>query len=189
MSLPDTAAATELTSACARLLKNSSPFSLIQMRFAEAESTARFPAARRGGGVRLNVPDSKTGVPATVPWVRLPPSPPSSLLLQRLPALTSPQPWKMSRFRGVLAVEPRRTGTGDCGFGAQTTPRCAFVSVAKLGGSVSRKCYVVSGRCSCNALTPECIGTPQGDAPVTTQRSPPLCRSPPACRSRSTSSQ
>ena len=32
---------------------------------------------RRGGGARLNVPDSKSGVGASLPWVRIPPSPPS----------------------------------------------------------------------------------------------------------------
>ena len=40
----------------------------------------RFPEnsenTRRGGGARLNVPDSKSGVGASLPWVRIPPSPP-----------------------------------------------------------------------------------------------------------------
>ena len=46
-------------------------------------------------------------------------------------------PEKSPRFRGVLAVEPSRIRTGDCGFRAGKTPRPVFVSVAELGGSVS----------------------------------------------------
>ena len=44
---------------------------------------------------------------------------------------------KIPRFRGVLAVEVARIRTGDGGFRAQDTPRPAFFSVAKLGGSDS----------------------------------------------------
>ena len=72
-----------------------------------------------------------------VPWVRIPLSPPFSLPVQRLPARTPAQPEKSPRFRGVLAVEPWRFRTGDCGFRAGKTARPVFVSVAELGGSVS----------------------------------------------------
>ena len=81
----------------------------------------------------MNVPDSKSGVPATVPWVRIPPSPPPSLALQRLRARTWEQSEKTPRFRGVLAVKPWPTRTGDGGFRAQKALRPAFISVAKLG--------------------------------------------------------
>ncbi len=45
-------------------------------------------------------------------------------------------PEKSPRFRGVLAVESSRIRTGDCGLLAGTAPRPAFVSVARLGGSL-----------------------------------------------------
>jgi len=72
--------------------------------------------------------------------------PPFSLRVQRLPARTGAQPEKSPRFRGVLAVEPSRIRTGDCGFWAGKTPRPVFVSVAKLGGSVSLRTRVPRAR-------------------------------------------
>ncbi len=69
--------------------------------------------------------------------VRILLAPPPSLLLQRLRARIQEQPEKFPRFRGVLAAEAWRIRTGDCGFWGRKTPRPGFVSVAKLGGSVS----------------------------------------------------
>ena len=53
---------------------------------------------------------------------------------------------KIPRFRGVLAVEVARIRTGDGGFRAQDTPRPAFFSVAKLGGSDSPSIRPGDGR-------------------------------------------
>ncbi len=64
-------------------------------------------------------------------------APPFSLLVQRFPARTPARLEKSRRFRGVLAVGPSRIPPGDRGFRAWRTPRPVFVSVAKLGGSVS----------------------------------------------------
>jgi hypothetical protein len=64
-------------------------------------------------------------------------APPLSLPLRRFPARTRAQPEKSPRCRGVLAARPSRIRTGDFGFRAWKTPHPAFVSVAKLGGSVS----------------------------------------------------
>ncbi len=72
-----------------------------------------------------------------VPWVRIPLSPPPSLLLQRLPAFIQEQIEKFARFRGVLAVGLSRIRTGDGGFGASKAQQPAFFSVGKLGGSDS----------------------------------------------------
>jgi hypothetical protein len=47
------------------------------LAFARTQRESRANSVRRGGGVRLNVPDSKSGVLARVPWVQIPPSPPS----------------------------------------------------------------------------------------------------------------
>ena len=47
----------------------------------KAGDPASLGAPRRGGGARSNAPDSKSGVPLRVPWVRIPPSPPLSLVV------------------------------------------------------------------------------------------------------------
>ncbi len=65
-----------------------------------------------------------------VPWVRIPLSPPFSLLLQRLPLRTPEEPENSPRFRGILAVEPRRIRTGEGAFRAGRTAWPEFVSVA-----------------------------------------------------------
>jgi hypothetical protein len=57
--------------------------------------------------------------------------------VQRLPARTREQPEKSPRFRAVLGVKPARIRTGDGGFRAGKTQGPVFVSVARLGGSVS----------------------------------------------------
>ena len=72
-----------------------------------------------------------------VPWVRIPLSPPFSPSLQRLIAQSARQRQKFPRVRGVLAVEASCVRTGDGGFRAWKTPRPAFVSAAKSGGSDS----------------------------------------------------
>jgi len=81
---------------------------------------------------------------------RLPP-PPFSLRVQRLPVRTPAQPEKSPRFRGVLAAKPSRIRTGDCGFRARKTAPPVFISVAKLGGSVSPPIRLL-----CNGCGPEC---------------------------------
>ena len=67
---------------------------------------------------RLKARAWRARVSERVPWVRIPLSPPPSLLLQRLRARIQEQPEKFPRFRGVLAVEPWCIRTGDCGFRA-----------------------------------------------------------------------
>ena len=66
-------------------------------------------------------------------------TPPTSLGLQRLPALSPAPPRKSPRFRGVLAVKPSRIRTGDREFQADKASRLAFISVANFGGSDSRQ--------------------------------------------------
>ncbi len=78
--------------------------------------------------------------------VRIPLSPPPSLLLQRLSARGQEEPLKIPRFRGVLAVGPWCIRTGDCGFRAWTAPLSVFFSVAKLGGSDSPSIRPGDGR-------------------------------------------
>ncbi len=65
-----------------------------------------------------------------VPWVRIPLSPPPSLLLQRLGAHTREQSEKFARFRGVLAGGLSRIRTGDGGFGASKAQQPAFSLLA-----------------------------------------------------------
>lgn len=74
------------------------------------------------------------------------PAPPFSLVLQRLRARIRIQPEKTPRFRGVLAIKPWPTRTGDGGFRAQKAQRPAFISVAKLGGSGSLLIRLGEGR-------------------------------------------
>ena len=85
----------------------------------------------------LKVRAWKVRVPARVPRVRIPPSPPLSLRLRRLPVRISAQAEKSPRFRGVLGVRPSRIRTGDCGFRAANTLQPVSVSVAEFGGSDS----------------------------------------------------
>ena len=61
----------------------------------------------------------------------------SSLCVRRRPARTPAHPETSPRFRGVLAVDPSRIRTGDCGLRAGKTAWPVFISVGKLAGSVS----------------------------------------------------
>jgi hypothetical protein len=92
-------------------------------------------------------------------------APPFGLLLRRLCAGAQAQSEKTPRFRGVLAVEPWPTRTGDCGFEVWTMPQCAFVSVARPGGSDS---LLIRTQLRPRAFSSHSVA-------ITTPRNPPLC--------------
>jgi len=73
--------------------------------------------------------------------VRIPPSPPPRLWVQRLPARIRGWIRKSPRIRGVLAVDVVRYRTRDCPFQWRFESGCAFVSVGHLGGSVWGSTY------------------------------------------------
>jgi hypothetical protein len=58
-------------------------------RFGHSAGSARILARHEAGEVAewSNVPDSKSGVGATLPWVRIPPSPPDSQQIRAFRAL------------------------------------------------------------------------------------------------------
>ncbi len=90
----------------------------------------RMRAAKRRDGARFDFSGEvaewlkalawKAGIPERVSRVRIPPSPPPSLLLQRLRARIREQPEKFPRFRGVLAVESRASEPETVGSGPKT---------------------------------------------------------------------
>ena len=113
----------------------SSPSAALPLpQFPHLASLAR---PRRGGGVRSNALDSKSSVPSRVPWVRIPPSPPLSLLLQRLPRNHHSQVEKNARFRGVLRDAGRPKRIAETGIRASTRHRWRVFSVGEFGGSLS----------------------------------------------------
>jgi len=95
---------------------------LLGLTWARHPSEGRTGGQREGGFARFPCifPTEQGFRPQRRVRTRLPP-PPLSLLLRRLRAFIYEQVEKFGRFRGVLAAEPRRIRTGDCGFGARKT--------------------------------------------------------------------